>query len=161
MVTEMKRLVLAAVAASLAACTTPAQVFEVRNSREYQASKDQVWERLIRHFATNNIQIKTLEKASGVVYAEREFEGASTAWWDRGRIGDLADCGKDFVSVPLAHSLQLNVFVADLPNNRASATVTVTFREIYDQKVGFGGAPKTCNSTGKLETKILDALGGP
>ena len=154
----MRLLVAAALAVALSGCVTEAQVFEVKNTREFAASKDVIWSRLIKHFATNNIQIKTLEKASGVVYAEREFEGADVAWWNRGKIGDLADCGKEFGAVPAAHSLQLNVFVAERDAGKTAATVTVTYKEILDQRAGFGGPPRSCNSTGKLEAKILDAL---
>ena len=158
----MNSRVLAIVAAiGLFGCSTPAQLFEVNNTRSFAAPKEVVWDRLIRYFATNNIQIKTLEKASGVIYAEREMSGAATSWWERGKVGDMADCGKDFGSIPESQTIQLNVYVRELGPAQSQATVTVTFKELYNQRVGFGGAPKACNSTGVLETKVLDTLAVP
>lgn len=154
----MKRASLIIMALGLSACVTPAKEYQVRNERQFDASKEVIWNRLIRHFATNNIQIKTLEKASGVIYAERDVGGAATAWWERGQIGDLADCGKDFMRIPLAHSILLNVLVAETSSKKTTATVTVTFKEIYDQRAGLGGPPATCNSTGRLEETILSSL---
>lgn len=146
----------------IAGCATAPQTFDVKNKREYQASKDVVWERLIRYFATNNIQVKTLEKASGVVYAERELTAASTWYTDRGKVGDMADCGKTPFSVPLVQTIQLNVYVREESAGKSSATVTVTFREFYNQQASLGAtSPVTCNSTGVLETKILDVLAQP
>jgi hypothetical protein len=159
---QAKRLIaVAAFAVVLAGCVTPAQTFTFERSREYSASKDVVWERLMRYFATNSIQIKTLEKASGVVYAERQFSGnAPVEWSERGRIGDLADCGKDFMAIPEMHAMTLNVFVRDLPGGRSSATVNVLFHETYADASGWGDrpAPRQCNSTGEMERRVLDEL---
>lgn len=144
----------------VAGCVTSPQVFNVERSREYAQSKTVTWDRLIRWFATNNIQVKTIEKDSGIIYAEREVTDASSSWWDRGRVANLADCGKDFWAVPQGQTIQMNVYVKDM-GARSAATVNVTFREFYypySSGVGFGSPPQTCNSTGAIENRILDEL---
>lgn len=149
----------------LAGCATPAQVYEFKNARDYAVTKDVLWDRLMRYFATSNIQIKTLEKSSGVVYAEKMLADAPPVTWDeRGKIGDMADCGKDMLTVPASHIVQFNVYVRDVPgSSRSSATITASFRETYQDMSYTTGPPppRSCNSTGLLERRILDILEQP
>lgn len=149
----------------LVGCATAPQVFEVKNSRTYAVSKEVIWDRLIRYFATSNIQVKTVERDSGIIYAEKEINGNVPVEWSvRGRVGDgLADCGKDIMATPAAQSIQFNVYVRDLGAAASSATVTASFRESYQGMNTLYGyysppAPRACNSTGVLEGLILDQL---
>lgn len=156
-----KLLAVVSVVLPLSACATAPQTFQFERTREYAAAKPVVWDRLIRYFATTNTQIKTIEAASGVVYAERMITNdVPVVWSDRGKIGDLADCGKDFMAVPAAQTIAFNVYVRELAAARSAATVTVTFRETYQDMGSWGGAPppRECNSTGSLEQRILAAL---
>lgn len=156
-----KLLAIVLLSAALGGCATAPQTFQFDRSREYAVPRSVVWDRLIRYFATTNTQIKTLEAASGVVYAERLITNdVPVAWSARGQVGDLADCGKDFMAVPASQVIQFNVYVREQAPSKSSATVTVTFVETYQELGGWGGPPppRTCNSTGALERRILDAL---
>lgn len=147
-------------AVSLAGCVTPPKSFDVKASREYAADKEQIWQNLMRFFATNSIQIKTLEKESGVVFAERSFQTPSDP--TSGKIENWADCGVDTSSLAIGQSATMNVFVEALAPDRARATVTTDFGEtrqgIWASNII---ANVRCNSTGELEKFILDRIGPP
>lgn len=71
----MAKICVALLALTLAACGTAAQKTEFNNSAVVNHKKDAVWERLLEYFTRNNIQIKTIEKASGVLCGARELRG--------------------------------------------------------------------------------------
>lgn len=163
----MRRIAVCLAIVMLCGCVTAPQMFQVNNVRQYPVSKDVLWDRVIRYFATSNIQVKTVAKDSGVIYAERLITGSvPTEWSARGRIGDLADCGKDFMAIPAAQAMQFNVYVRELGAGLSSATVTVTYVESYqgmNTMYGYYEPPPAvnCNSTGVLEGKVLDFISRP
>lgn len=129
----------------LAGCATMPVATDFDNSRSYSQSKDAVWTDLVTFFATNNIQIKTIEKVSGVIYAER------------GRFDDaIADCGEDPFYPEISRIASFNVLVL---SQGAQTSVTVT-SEYKANRLGPYNEPKTtqCLSTGVLERRILDAI---
>lgn len=131
-------------AATLTSCATPPKKVNFDNSRTYASSKDAVWEAVISFFTKNNIQIKTIEKDSGVLYAERSSVDES-----------MADCG-DFPLAPeIERSGTLNVFVRHLQSG-TEVTVNTEFKDvrIFDNKT----FTNSCNSTGLLEKNILDSI---
>lgn len=105
---------------------------------------DTVWANLVEYFTSKSIQIKTIEKASGVIYAERSHVSENTA-----------DCGQVPLALELNRLLSLNVFV------RAIASRTqVTVNAEYGIVRSFDGKTWSdkCYSTGELERSILDSL---
>lgn len=142
----MKKTNIAALAACLLAvsCATPPTQRSIENSRTFAVSKDQAWEALLSYFTSNNIQIKTIEKDSGVIYAERALSDAS-----------MADCG----AVPLAQEMSrpasLNVFVRETGDG-----VQVTVNAQFEVTRMFDGTTWTdaCFSTGLLERQLLTAV---
>lgn len=137
-------------AALLAGCVTPPKPTAFDNSVTISRSKDAVWESLIGYFTANNIQVKTIEKDSGVIYAERMA-------FDTG-IGDLADCGKSAFEVDVGSTVGLNVFARSI-----SASVTeVTVNAQFQVARMFDGQTRSypCLSKGRLEAEILAAISG-
>lgn len=129
----------------LVGCATAPVPTDFDNNRVFSKSKDEVWTKLVAFFATNNIQIKTIEKDSGVIYAERSaFDEA------------IADCGSAGLMQYVSSVAAFNVLV--IPQGGLTS-VTVT----SDYKVSRVGAYNTmtvteCLSTGVLERRILDAI---
>lgn len=132
---------------ALAGCGTPPKDYTFEKTKTYAITKDQAWEQLLGYFTTNNIQIKTIEKDSGVIYAERALVDAS-----------IADCGQGGLAVDVARTGGLNVFVRAI-----SATQTqVSVNSDYKIMRNFDGQPvvSSCNSTGLLEGQILRSING-
>jgi len=131
-------------AAFIASCATPPKQTSFDNSQTYDLSKDRVWESLLSFFTSNNIQIKTIEKDSGVIYAERSSVDRS-----------MADCGEVPLAAEIARSGTLNVFVRPV-GARTQVTVNSEFKVIrmFDNQTFT--AP--CNSTGLLERSILESI---
>ncbi len=96
----MRTLTVATLAILLIGCSTAMQTYQFEKSRTYSASPDQVWEGVMQYFTANNIQIKTLERESGVVYAEMVYPNQLGAcaigcfcWAPRGFAGnETSDC---------------------------------------------------------------------
>lgn len=145
----MKIKIAAAVAASVlvASCGTPPKSYTFDRSNTYPISKDEAWERLLGYFTSNNIQIKTIEKDSGVIYAERALVDAS-----------IADCGQGGLAVDVARAGGLNVFVRSVSPRETQVSVNSDYKitRMFDGQV----MVTPCNSTGLLEGQILRSIGG-
>jgi len=110
-------------------------------------SEDQVWSDLIGFFTSRNIQIQTIERDSGVIYAERaSFDDT------------LASCDMNSMLAPGTSLATLNVFVRPLSPTQTQVTVNTDFRKTG--RYGANEIPLNCYSTGLLEADILRAAGG-
>ena len=127
-----------------AGCATAPVHYTVINSQTYLRSYDEIWEDLVRFFATSNIQIKNIAKDSGVIYAE-------TARYE----DDFADCGTPGLSKVMGRALNLNVFVSRI-GNAPKVHVNTKFLETrqFDRSVW----TVECNSRGIIERTILNSL---
>src|ERR1035441_3364490 len=142
----LKKLVLVAVTVAVSACASGPGKYALKNSRSYQKPYDQVWEDVVAWFAKNNVAIKTIEKVSGVIYAERaSFDDT------------VADCGKPGLTLlqPVGRRASFNVFV-----NHASSEPTVTITTQFEEIRAFGANRSTvaCVSKGVLENLILSSI---
>jgi len=138
--------VIAALTLALAGCATPPNVHRIENSRSYSKSKDAVWSNLIEFFSENNIQIKTLEKDSGVVYAD--VMGVTP--------GLSVDCGGPGIWAVISTSATVNVFVRKASGGEVAATVNIVGTQ--EHQLGARYRTVRCVSTGHIERRILDAL---
>ena len=136
--------VVAVVAIVSTSCATPPTQTAFENSRTFAISKDEAWERLLVYFTGNNIQIKTIEKDSGVIYAERSLSDKT-----------MSNCGEDPLAVEVGRPATLNVFVRPSGNQTHVAVNTdFTVRRFFDGQTWT--AP--CYSTGVLEGQILNSV---
>jgi predicted DNA-binding transcriptional regulator YafY len=128
----------------LAGCATAPAHYTFNNSQTYLRSYDEIWEDLVRFFATSNIQIKNIAKDSGVIYAE------TSRYED-----DFADCGSPGLSKVMGRALNLNVFVSR-SSNAPKVHVNTKFLETrqFDRSVW----TVECNSRGIIERAILNSL---
>ena len=133
----------------LTSCASVPTTYDFDSKRTYSNHKDFVWEAVMNFFAKNNIQIRTIEKASGLIYAETEYT--------RDGVKNLADCGSYILEVAGPASAQFNVFVTAEPEGKpTTVTVTTKFRQLWT----FGGNEnvRPCNSKGRLEREIFDNI---
>lgn len=139
-------------AAALSGCVTAPMQHQFDKTHSFEESKDVLWERAVSFFAERNLSIKTIEKVSGIIAAERSITAPSAG------IEGFADCGSSPLEIPVAQTIDLNLFVRSLPNGKTTATVNTNFTET--RRFG-NGPPSTvsCTRTGKLESSILAALG--
>jgi hypothetical protein len=135
--------IIALAAAIVCGCVSPPKTYSVQNSSSVPDAYNVVWTRLMQWFTSSQVQIKTIDKASGVIYAER----ASVA------NTDYADCGSPGIATPIARPISMNVFVqpVNAQQTRVTITVTVTETRSFDKTV----FQVSCNSTGRLEREML------
>jgi hypothetical protein len=142
------RLVYLLIALGLAGCVGPrgpTHSYYIESETIIQRPVDDTWEQLIDWLADQPLQIKGLERESGVLYAEGLL--APELGW--------ADCGGSGSWYPLDLLATLNVFVRPTPEG-ARVTVDARFARLY----GSGGDRRLvqCVSTGRLEAATLAAL---
>lgn len=137
----------------LSGCATAPMDHAVERTQTFVASKDVVWERAVSFFAQRNLSIKTIEKSSGLIAADRSITTPVEG------LEGYADCGVDPLTRRSLQTIDLNLFVRALPNGSTSVTVNTHFSET--RMLGYNAMTiktVTCTSTGKLEQMILEAL---
>ena len=139
----------------LAGCATM-QTYTFDRSRDIAAPEPVVWAALMDFFTRNSVSIKTLERDSGVVYAERMFG-------DVDEFDMFADCGSSFPATSAPPStLALNAFVSTRPDapNVTVLAINTQFTERLQMQVMFNVWYETrlCNSRGTLEDLIFEQI---
>ena len=145
----------AAVCAVLVACATPMKSYVFDSSREFSEGKDMIWGRVMSILTTGDIQIKTLEKDSGVVYAEQLRVHAS-------EMEQFADCGTSgFGTIPTGPgTVSFNIFVLESPASGTTVTVNARFVQPVSVYAVIANVHelRECNSKGVLERAMLGSL---
>jgi len=144
----------AAAAITLAACaSTPPPVIEhFETNRTYSMSRDQVWERAVEWFAVQNIPIKAIEKDSGIISGEAAYL--------RTVQGQYAVCDAPMLWSTNGATARLNILIRG-NDTQASAQVNTTI--VGEAVYSLSNPPQrqsvACQSTGRLENSILNAIG--
>ncbi len=141
---KLKKLLPLILAIGLVGCATPAKTYKFDKTRTYNQSFDQVWTKLVKYYAMNNIEIKNLDKASGIIVAEQASFSPS-----------LASCPSSFALIPLRNNVKLNVFIEH--SHPVKVTVNTKFTQVAKDLTEQLHSVQ-CNSTGAIETEILNAL---
>ena len=149
----------------LTACETlPIIQHPVETQRDFDASKERVWAGLMVYFTTAGIQIKTIEKASGIIYAEQIAAGRDRS------VDTLMHCGF-YLEIPVESVIGFNVFVRSGPQLTTVSVNTSFFRTWLSYPSPNIGHPdrrfgnyqhqtkRSCTSTGALEQGILNYIG--
>ena len=143
----------------LSACVTLPAQYEYDARKTFNTSSDIVWSALMEYFTANNIHIKTIEKDSGVIYAERIYAPTSSTDILGEALEGLADCGKAELLKPLSSTVSLNVFVRDdLKIEKTTVNINVVFSQECINLLNAQVGPVMCNSTGLLEQNILNHI---
>ena len=148
----MRKFLPFAALAVLSGCATAPAVYQFDNSDVMDADFAETWESTIDYFSSRNIQIRTIERDSGLIYAERMYAGGYDS-----ATGGYADCGSQPMYTPTRSSISFNVFVRSVDEESTRVTVTTSF----SQTLVMGSYPPIqveCNSTGLLETSVLRAI---
>ncbi|MCY3988853.1 MAG: hypothetical protein OXF94_09730 [Gammaproteobacteria bacterium] len=126
-------------------------------AKEFSGTKDKVWEAVIDYFAGRNIPIKTLEKDSGLIYAETLI--ASVGYGETGDFFRYAACPKKWSVVYVGPAtVSVNVLVTDIQSGDDSVSVQVNTRHrvLANVYAVLATVPQTveCSSSGYIEGAI-------
>ena len=134
----------------VAACVSAPAPHQFDQTAVIAMPKDEVWSNIMEYFTSSQIQIRTVERDSGIVYAE---SARTTA-------GTVLDCGT-YNDQPISGVATMNVFVNDVGPGQTSVTVNVAgnggFRDAWNGQF----VAVECYSTGALERTILQAAAAP
>jgi hypothetical protein len=150
----------------LSGCTsyTPPMQYEVVKVREYQLSFDDTWDRTVQWVASTGEPVMNMDKDAGFISADYGIGLADTSF---------CDCGKDgakFLVVAASWDQIIDVFVRwniiiqKIDDEWSRVTVTAKYEAILEhgytdteiERIDNNRVP--CNSKGKLEKQILDAI---
>tara|TARA_Y100000768_G_C23963409_1_gene676616 strand:- start:1459 stop:1911 length:453 start_codon:yes stop_codon:yes gene_type:complete len=133
----------------LTSCASTQVVSNSVVSESYRQSYDEVWTKVIRFFATNQISIGTLEKDSGIVTLKGDR-------LDRDLINSYcsADANSGFLEVVVYGNVTGSVNVID-EGGFVTVTVNTRFSSVHND--GYF-VPRACASTGAFEQSILDTI---
>jgi len=133
----------------LSGCATPPKTHQFDKARTFNKSFEKAWQNTIQFFTSNSIPIKTIEKSSGVIYAEKLNGSAEEA-------DTFADCGVPGIALVISTKISLNVFLQKVGPNQSKATINTLFTQVreFDRR----RHEVSCNSRGTLEQRLLTAL---
>ena len=154
----MKTLFIALVILLLTSCTTVHPIaHEFDAEKSFEVPEPIVWKAIMDFFTRNQLQIKTLERASGVVYAEHKYIGTQ----DAHLLEWAADCGTYPLMQPGAGNLSLNMFLSenlDKVNVRVNANYSKRWI-LSNPMLGIYSAEiLPCTSRGTLEDSIFQYI---
>lgn len=143
----MRNLALAVLVASIVGCVPPVPPAAPapRQAMVVAAPLNRTWDATIDVFAERNIQIKTIDKASGLIVAEPQKTSDAT----------IADCGKNMYGMAvLPTDATWNVLVR---GDSATSTVKATVR-FMSITTGTYGSSVECSSRGSWETSLEERI---
>lgn len=147
----MKYLLVVLMLVSGCATYAPPVKKEIESTRTYQKSFDDTWASLISFISSNGMNIKTMDKASGLISFEKANDsGASQAFFDCGTVGSV-------VNIPVYSSVTSNILVKSEDKKKTTVTVNM-FQSVKLQTSGYVTAEKECFSNGAFEKKVLDSI---
>ncbi len=131
----------------------------IDNSRVVPKPEEEVWSDAVEFFATGDVSIKTIDKASGLLVADR----ASIGLMDMTRFKGWADCGGVIPNTSMRGygEVSLNVFMKPKGPTATAVTVTARFTSHAPSWLSTALDSYPCSSTGLLEDEVLMKLGAP
>lgn len=147
----MKKFLLLFLTIVLTSCATTQVIPNSVVSESYRASYDEVWTKVIRFFATNQISIGTLEKESGIVTLKGEN-------LDSQLINKYCEAVENN---QLFEFLRYGNVMGSVNVIDEGGIVTVTVNTRYNSIHGSGQTiypPRPCASKGIFERSILDSI---
>ena len=139
--------------------------YKVENTIETTSSYEDVWNKVINFFASNNIAISTIDKSSGIV-AANDVVFWKTCLTMEDKRGVIENPQAWFVmpyeknTKPVSVQCSLNVHVIDTNDGRVSITINIgniRGKEITSNFTGLAIYPSyNFSSTGKFEKTLLD-----
>ncbi len=149
----MKRLIAIAALAGVTACATPPDTYEFDNSAVLDASFDDTWNAAVDYFASRNIQIRTIEKASGVIYAEQMYSRPNDP-----DFASFADCGGAPLATPQGSAVRLNMTLREAGPDRTRVAITTSYAQQVLNLGAYIPTQMSCNSTGVLEDRVIQGV---
>ena len=153
------------VALCLGGCATSLFRPSFAQERSYDLTQTQVRQRLGVYLAKEHIDTRQAKTAGSRVYAHRLF--STNAVIPSETIIDYAVCAVPPSRMPVTQSLDLTVRIKDGANGKTIVRLDPVFSELWSTwktaelsaDSGTGLSLEGCNSTGRLEANILDAIG--
>jgi len=130
-------------------CGTMPKQHLIANEKKISSDFDNVWQAVVSFFAENNIPIKTIEKASGLLMAESQVFPEN--WIDCGKAGMF-----ELRTTPTG---VFNVYVRDLGDGSIDVQINSSYQCIrWDTYNNRSLGSMACYSTGIFEELLLDEI---
>jgi hypothetical protein len=173
----MRSLLLPILIVALSSCATykPAVETKVDNEKVINASYDKVWTKIISFVSSNGMNVKTIDKASGLVSFERAYDPSFAGkYMDCGRMVSASEATKGGPNDSKAKEekksgemqvvgglMSMNFFVQKVSDKSTSVRINVFGKvttpaatNLYGQPTGVA-ADHSCFSKGAFEQEVF------
>ena len=127
-------------------CAVQTAAPQIDPTKTFTSSIDPVWAGIMDYLTLNNIQIKTIEKESGVIYAERI--GSVPKEWVQCQLPFLATGAQ-------VDTAQFNILVTSSEPNQTNVRVNLNSVGTAYTLGSVPGTRVSCDSTGEMERLIF------
>ena len=134
----------------LASCVTPPEPRESVLAQVFNLPEEAVWRNVLRHVTGSPFRIHTLDRDSGVVFAE--YVGP--------RVESVLDCGR-IGNEPIRGEATLDVTINVISDDRTAVRARVLGYAAYWNDARREYVQVDCLSTGRFEPGLLNAAGRP
>lgn len=136
------------------ACATyqPPAKPKIDNSKTFSLSYDDTWKKIVSYATKNGMNIKTIDKSSGLIAFEKSYDdAASTMYLSCGNVQELSPLAQ-----PVYSPITLNITV--VKNSEVSTDVNVNLFG----RISFPSALKEyqCYSNGSFEKELFCEIDG-
>ncbi len=149
----MKKIFLLSIALSSCVTYKPAQKpTAFSNKFTIEKTYEDTWSKVINFFASKNIPIKTIEKASGLVATDSMLLNSIT---DK----NIFDCGQLNAfgqSTPLHGKASFNVFIEKIDSTKTQMTININSNVSVPMSANLPPQNINCYSIGFYEKEIFD-----
>ncbi|MDE0645470.1 MAG: hypothetical protein OXH84_04435 [Gammaproteobacteria bacterium] len=137
----------------ISGCASLPQPKHIERSFEFDEPFEDVWESVIHFFSSNSIPIKTIEKDSGIIYAEKEYLLPNN-------VNDFAECPTEGWELEASDFLgmKMNIFVSTHKDDTTKVTVNLTYQRNYKNIWTDQIDPYECYSTGRMERLVYEEI---
>lgn len=140
----------------------PPKKYDFEKERIYNVDYDTMWQRVVNMTSDMNMPIKNIDKNSGLIASDYNLSTST--------MSNIMDCGTPAESLDIYKfedpRANLNIVVSKVSGNKTKVKVNLFCKTFYSrysyvngQYYKAGSQMIDCNSTGKLETEILNYLG--
>ena len=128
----------------------PPKTYNFEKSRTYSKTFDEVWGKIVQWFAVNNIPIKTIDKASGIIATEYNIRIDNNT--------DVMDCGYSEAASEVFENHRISFNILAVKESEKVNVIVNIFPKCTKRMKAYGMSKDklneiTCESTGNLRRK--------
>jgi hypothetical protein len=151
----------------LLGCSTykVAKETKIDNEKTFEMSYESIWPKIISYVSSNGMNVKTIDKASGLITFEKAYAPASLKYLDCGSMvspNSKTESGLDTDKIS-GGTVSMNFFVEKISEKSTRVRINIFGKIIFAGVATlYGyipGREERCYSTGVFEKEVFEVIG--